>query len=124
MCYAASCNPTCGRCRPKGIVEINCPECGMPNSMTREEYLLFFDLPHRKSILEKKMLERGGVGAPSCKACGRKLAEPFRRAIAPKPCNPQQVICGFPCGRSDEPREEGTPPCKTMVPLGKLEEER
>ncbi len=122
MCYAASCNPACGKCRPKRIVEIACPECGAPNSITREEYLLLFDLPHRKSILDTKLIERGGIGTPSCKACGRDLTLAYEEAVNPAPCHLQRIICGFPCGRSIEPHKDDTPPCRTMVPLGKLED--
>ena len=123
MCYAASCNPLCGRCRPRRIVEVGCPQCGAPRSMTREEYLVYFGLPHRRSVLERKIEERGGAEAPRCESCGKDLTEAFRGAVAPAPCHLQRVICGFPCGRRDEPRKDGTPPCATMVPLGRLGEE-
>lgn len=122
MCYAASCNPLCGQCRPKRIVEASCPQCGAPRSMTREEYLIYFDLPHRASVLERKMLERGGVETPRCESCGCDMTEAFRAAVQPAPCRLHRVICGFPCGRSAEPHKEGTPPCKTVVPLGRLDE--
>lgn len=120
MCYAASCDPRCGQCRPKRIVEADCPQCGMPHSMTREEYLIYFGLPHRVGILEKKMLERGAVQAPRCPSCGCDLAKAFEAAVPPAPCRLQQVLCGFPCGRRNEPRKVDTPPCRTMVPLARL----
>ena len=119
MCYAASCNPLCGNCRPKRIVEVPCPACSMPNSITREEYLILFDLPHRQSVLEKKIIERGGVKPPTCKACGADLLEAFRGAVQAAECKENRVICGFPCGRSEDPYREGAKPCPTMVPLGK-----
>ncbi len=122
MCYAASCNPLCGRCKPRRIVETVCPQCGAPCSMTREEYLVCFGLPHRKGSLERKVAERSGVGEPRCESCGRDLTEVFRRAVDPAPCHLQQVVCGFPCGRRDEPPRDGAPPCRTMVPLGRLAE--
>lgn len=121
MCYAASCDPRCGQCRPKRIVEADCPRCGAPSSMTREEYLVYFELPHRASIMEKKMLERGGVGAPRCASCGCDLMKAFKAAVPPEPCRLQQVLCGFPCGRRNEPRKGDAPPCPTMVPLARLE---
>ena len=121
MCYAASCDPRCGKCRPKRLVEVACPSCGFTNSMSREEYLLFFDLPHRKNILEQKILERGGVPAPICSMCGEPLAEAFKAAIVPRECSLNRVVCGFPCGRSDEPYREGALSCPTMVPLSKVQ---
>ncbi len=122
MCYAASCDPHCGQCRPKRIIEVTCPRCGSPHSLTREEYLICFNLPHQKSIMEKKMLERGRVGMPRCPSCSYDLAAEYEGAVPPEPCHLQQVICGFPCGRKNEARKENTPPCRTMVPLGRLKE--
>lgn len=119
MCYAASCNPLCGSCRPKRIVQINCPECGGLAEMGRDEFLLYFDLPHRKSVLEQKIVERGGVDAPKCVSCGADLSEAFRAAVPSAPCNSTGIICGFPCGRKDDPYHEGRK-CPTMVPLGKI----
>lgn len=121
MCYAASCDPRCGLCRPRRIVEADCPRCGAPHVMTREEYLVYFELPHRPSIMEKKMLERGAVEAPRCTSCGYDLEEVFEVAVSPEPCSLQQVLCGFPCGRRNESRREDTSPCQTMVPLARLE---
>ncbi|MBO4353013.1 MAG: hypothetical protein J5818_05925 [Eggerthellaceae bacterium] len=119
MCYAASCNPRCGNCRPKGIVEARCSQCGLDNEMSREEYLILFDLPHKKSILELKMLERGGVESPVCASCGADMKAAFEGAVVPKECKSNRVICGFPCGRADDPYREDALPCPTMVPLGK-----
>ena len=119
MCYASSCDPRCGKCKPKRLVEVACPDCGFMNSMSREEYLLFFNLPHKKNVLEKKILERGGVLAPACMMCGGGLTEAFEAAVQPRECQCNRVICGFPCGRSEEPYREGTLPCPTMVPVGK-----
>ena len=81
MCYAASCNPLCGDCRPKRIVQAHCPECGLLAEMSRDEYLIYFDLPHRKSVMEKKIIERGGVSTPTCTGCGVDLTEAFREAV-------------------------------------------
>ena len=88
--------------------------------MSREEYLLFFDLPHRKNILEQKILERGGVSEPACSMCGESLVDAFDAAIVSRECSLSRVVCGFPCGRCDEPYREGAPPCPTMVPVGKV----
>lgn len=120
MCYAASCNPKCGNCRPKRIVEARCPECGFENEMTREEYLILFDLPHKKSILEQKIIERGGVESPVCALCGADTVSAFESAVVPRECKSNRVVCGFPCGRSDDPYRKGGLPCPTMVPVGKL----
>ena len=120
MCYAASCNPKCGNCRPKRIVEARCPKCGLDNEMTREEYLILFDLPHKKSILERKILERGGVEPPVCASCGADMTTAFKNAVAPRECKSNRVVCGFPCGRCDDMYREGSLPCPTMVPVGKL----
>ena len=122
MCYAGGCNPKCGKCQPRRIIEVNCPQCGGTNDWRREEYLLYFNLPHRKSIIEEKMLEKGPILAPHCKHCGADLTETFKNEIQPTPCHLTGIICGFPCGRKDEEPREGAQPCKTMVPLGKLEE--
>ena len=88
--------------------------------MTREEFLIDFDLPHRQSIMEKKLLERGNITQPQCRSCGEDLSEEYQNAVPPAPCLNQQVICGFPCGRSIEPKTAETVPCPTVVPLGKL----
>lgn len=120
VCYAASCDPRCGKCRPKRIVETKCPVCGHLCSITREEYLLLFDLPHKRNVMEEKILEHGGVERPVCSMCGSDMKEAFRVSVSPKPCRANRVVCGFPCGRSDDPYKEGRLPCTTMVPVGKL----
>lgn len=119
MCYASSCNPLCGDCRPKRIVQISCPECTATNSITRDEYLVLFDLPHRKSVMDKKIAERGGVERPTCTVCGADLLQAFDDAVTPAECKGNRVICGFPCGRRNDPYREGSRPCATMVPVGK-----
>lgn len=120
MCYAASCNPTCGKCRPKRIVEATCPQCGGACSMGREEYLLFFGLPHKHSVIDEKILARGGSAAPTCKFCGADMVKPFKDAVVPEVCKKSQVLCGFPCGgRFEEPRK-GVRPCQHMVPLKRV----
>lgn len=118
MCYA--CNPTCGRCRPKRTISVECPTCAAPASLRREEYLLLFDLPHEKNVLEQRLLERGGVSAPVCRVCGGKLTEAFRRAVVPAACKQNGIMCGYPCGRCDEPPEPGAPLCPYAVPLDEL----
>ena len=120
MCYAASCNPLCGDCRPKRIVQARCPSCGFTNEMSRDEYLYLFELPHRKGIADQKIAERGGVELPECIACGSDLTETFRLAVEPAECNSNRVVCGFPCGRRHDPYREDARPCPTMVPLGKI----
>lgn len=120
MCYAASCNPTCGKCRPKRIVEAPCPSCGAVGTIGREEFLLLFDLPHRKNVMDEKIIERGGPAAPSCKFCGADMAEAFRKAVEPLPCEKSRIVCGFPCGGRMEPYREGAARCVHMVPVGKL----
>ena len=122
MCYAASCNPLCGQCRPKRIVQITCPHCGAPNEITREEFLNLFQLPHKVSLLERKMLERGEIPEPVCISCGTDLREAYAAAAPPAPCHVSRIICGFPCGRRNEPNRDDAPPCPTMVPLGRLDE--
>lgn len=119
MCYASSCNPLCGDCRPKRIVQVECPRCGSNAQVTREEYLFLFDLPHRKSVMDRKIEERGGVPQPICQLCGADLLETFERAVVPAECKGNGVICGFPCGRRNDPPRAGARPCPTMVPVGK-----
>lgn len=119
MCYA--CNPECGRCKPKRIVAVSCPSCGAPATLRREEHLLLFGLPHRRNMLEERLLRRGGVAAPSCKLCGQGLVEAFRQAVAPAICRRFGIVCGYPCGRNDEDPQPGVAQCPFMVPLGKLE---
>lgn len=120
MCYAASCNPLCGDCRPRRIVQARCPDCGFTNEMSRDEYLYLFELPHRKGVADQKIAERGGVEPPFCKACGAAMAEAFQAAVEPAECHSNRVICGFPCGRSKDPYREDARPCPTMVPLGRV----
>ncbi|MBQ9042538.1 MAG: hypothetical protein IJ111_06955 [Eggerthellaceae bacterium] len=120
MCYAASCNPLCGDCRPKRIVQARCPSCGFTNEMSRDEYLALFELPHKKGIADQKIAERGGVAQPVCIGCGEDLLEAFRVAVEPADCLSNRVVCGFPCGRRYDPYREDARPCPTMVPLGKI----
>lgn len=119
MCYA--CNPSCGLCKPKRVISVTCPVCGAPSSLRREEYLLAFKLPHRLSILEKKIQEKGGVAEPVCQGCGTNLANCFREAVEPKPCLKQGIVCGYPCGRHGEtPDVSKSAPCPFQVPLSKI----
>ena len=121
MCYASACNPTCGKCRPKGIIEVVCPECGVICRMTREEYLIYFELPHRKTVFDRKIIERGGVQPPVCETCNAALTETFRAAVSPLPCRKSGVMCGYPCGgRFDQPSANGAS-CPTVVPVGKYD---
>ena len=119
MCYAASCNPTCGKCRPKRIILAQCEQCGTECSLCREEYLLLFNLPHKANVMEKKIIERGGAVMPHCKTCGEDMTETFRKAVEPLPCSKSQIICGFPCGGRIEPHRDGIPQCPNMVPVGR-----
>ena len=123
MCYAASCNPRCGDCRPRRIIDATCPVCGMENEMGREEFLILSGRPHKPSIMERKMIERGGVEEPTCRICGTNLLEAFEAAVVPLPCTRSRITCGFPCGRRNEPHIDGVPPCLHMVPMGKLEDD-
>ena len=84
---------------------------------------MLFDLPHKPNILEKKMLERGGVPAPICTVCGNELTSTYEKAVKPEPCLFQNVICGYPCGRNNEDADPDTPRCQNMVPLGRFEEQ-
>lgn len=119
MCYA--CSPLCGGCKPKRIVAVECPECGAPASMSRDEYLLFFRLPHRKSVVERRMEERGGIPAPACPVCGESLVEAFEAAVQPKACRRQGIVCGYPCGRAEEDPPSGGGGCPFVVPMGKAD---
>lgn len=107
MCYPASCDPRCGKCRPRRIVEVDCPACGYCSSITREEFLVFFGLPHKRNVMEMKILEHGGVETPRCPMCGTDLSEVFRVAVPATPCRANRVVCGFPCGRCDDPYNLG-----------------
>lgn len=119
MCYA--CNPMCGRCKPKRAVSVTCPRCGAPASLKREEYLLLFDLPHEKNILERRMEANGGVERPVCEVCGADLVPAFRAAVEPAECGPAQIVCGYPCGRAAEAFDPQAAPCPFRVPLSALD---
>lgn len=118
MCYASSCDPTCGKCKPKAIIRISCPECGAPVQLLREEYLNIFSLPHKKNIMEKKLLERGAIKEPVCAVCNCSLLEAFRQAVKPLPCQKSQIVCGYPCGGRFDPYVDDGYRCQTMVPVG------
>jgi hypothetical protein len=122
MCYAASCNPTCGKCRPKRIIQASCPVCGKTEEMTREEYLLFFNLPHRRNVMDRKIIEEGGPSTPRCAMCGADMTALFKEAVKPLPCRKSRVVCGYPCGGCNEPYREGAMPCAQMVPLEMIAE--
>lgn len=120
MCYAGNCNPECGTCSPKKIVAVECPTCGARNTIRREEYLHHFELPHRKSIMEEKMLEKGLDYSMSCVSCGENLESVYKDAVRPQPCVRLGIVCGFPCGRCIEEPNGSNERCGTMVPLGKI----
>ena len=117
MCYA--CNPQCGRCKPRRSVSVNCPVCKAVNSMRREEFLLLFELPHRKNALESKLLERGGVAEPTCALCGEALRDTFEAAVTPRECTRIGIVCGYPCGLVDQP-PQSIEKCPFMVPLERI----
>lgn len=111
------CFPTCGRCRPVSIVTFTCLECGKADKVSREEYLMYTELPHKLSEYEQKM-HAANAGAPLlCKECGGNLLETLRQKIAPAQCKRSQILCGFPCGRHTQDHNPSDP-CATMVPVG------
>lgn len=120
MCYAGNCNPECDTCSPKQILAVQCPRCGARNTLKREEYLYHFDLPHKKSIMEQKMLEKGLEYSVSCVFCGADLEQVYKDAVEPKECKRMGILCGFPCGRHKEEPNGTNERCNTMVPLGKI----
>ena len=118
MCYA--CNPQCGTCKPKKIVAAPCKFCGTEVALKREEFLVLFDLPCRDTILIRKLREKG-VDVPRCSTCGNDASDALCEAMPPAPCTRSRIVCGFPCGRRNDPCEEGAAPCPFMVPVEKLE---
>ncbi len=123
MCYAGSCNPACGKCRPRRILEVACPACGEQNQITREEYLLVTRMPHEPNIIERKLLERGRVEPPRCSRCGAELLKAYQEKYPPLPCTKCNIICGFPCGQRVTPYDPATSRCPAKVPLALLDEE-
>ena len=119
MCYASSCQPLCGKCKPPRLKAAHCPECGQENYIGREEFLILTELPHRENLIEKKLMERGGVEWPVCTGCGTDLEDAFRAAVVPLACTRSAITCGWPCGLHVEPRQKTGNPCPNMVPLGK-----
>ncbi len=111
------CFPTCGRCKPISIVVFTCLSCGKPDNVTREEYLMYTNLPHKLSDAELKMRADNGGAPLLCKECGNDLLETLRQKIQPTMCKRSQIQCGFPCGRhTQDPTPDN--PCATMVPIG------
>lgn len=111
------CFPTCGRCKPVSIVLFTCLNCGRADNVTRDEYLMYANLPHKLSEAEAEMHE-ANAGAPLlCKECGTNLLETLQRKIVPAMCKRSQIQCGFPCGRHTQDPEPSNP-CTTMVPIG------
>ena len=120
MCYEGSCNPACGKCRPRRIVVAKCPVCQEPCQITREEYLLLTGLPHEQNIIERKLLERGGAKQPHCAYCGADLLGTFREATPALPCTKCNIICGFPCGQRVNSYDPTTARRPSKVPVGTL----
>ena len=117
MCYASSCNPECGRCKPRRIVRIRCPKCAASCTVGREEYLIASGLPHKRNIIEEKILERGGPGELRCETCGAPLIDTFREAVTPLPCTFSGIVCGYPCGNHTSKPPRSGHRCPNMVPL-------
>ena len=121
MCYASSCNPTCGKCRPRRIIEAPCPQCTTHCEVTREEYLNAFNIPHKQSILDRKLLEHGPVPMPTCRTCGASLEPALENAVTPLPCTRSHIVCGWPCGLHTEQAPSSTYSCPNAVPLAPFE---
>lgn len=116
------CFPTCGRCRPVSIVTFACPECGKPDSTTREGYLMHTGRPHKLADFEKMMHEENAGRPLRCKECGCDLTETLQQRVIPASCKRSQILCGFPCGRRVQDADPENP-CSTMVPMGDYREE-
>lgn len=117
MCWG--CRPTCDNCKPAELFSMLCPECGSPTTFTREEYLMFMGLPHRKTSKEKQMIALRSSERPVCASCGIDIRETLKQAIRPQPCVKSGIVCGYPCGQRFASGGVSSSRCSKMVPLGR-----
>lgn len=111
----------CGNCKPPLYFSVLCPECGRPSTITREEFLMYFDLPHRLTDEERRMrVDRVGE-QPKCAVCEADITDVVRKAIVPEECIKSGIVCGYPCGQRTVAPREGAKACMHMVPLRKLD---
>lgn len=120
MCYTSSCDPRCGKCIPKKVVDLLCPECCSLNLISRESFLNTFELPHKRTLAEEGSFQRDGSSEPVCRQCGADLRETLRAAVEPQECQRSRIVCAYPCGRRNEPFVDDGQPCEHMVPLSRL----
>ena len=118
MCWG--CRPMCDSCKPPLYFSVTCPSCGLPVTTTREEYLMYFNLPHRLTDEERRMRKEREGERPFCPSCGADVTDVVRDAITPQPGLKSGIVCGYPCGqRTIEPRP-GMKRCDKMVPLERV----
>ncbi len=111
----------CGACKPPLYFSVLCPVCGTPATVTREEFLMYFDLPHRLTDEERRMrVERAGE-RPTCAQCTSDITDAVRAAVMPEPCVKHGIVCGYPCGQRTVKPRQGAKPCPTMVPVRALD---
>ena len=119
MCWG--CRPMCNNCKPAEQLFIRCPVCDSPQEFSRDQFLMYSGLPHRRSVREVEMLERWDGSAPECARCGAALAEALSESVRPQPCIRSHIVCGYPCGQRKVPLPRSAKPCKKMVPLARYD---
>ena len=126
MCWG--CKATCNNCKPAEQLYATCPECGFPNGFTRDQFLMYYNLPHRKSDKEVEIRKSWNGTVPACEKCGADMTQTLRDEVTPAACVQSHIICGYPCGQRKVPLPPGRKPCTKMVPLaryrGDLSEEK
>lgn len=118
MCWG--CRPTCDNCKPPLYFYVSCPSCDYPHKVTREEYLLLMNYPHRRSAEEKDKTPEQIIQGLVCTHCGCDLSGNVKGCIEPKPCIQSNVLCGYPCGQRNQVYDIHAKRCEKMVPLKRL----
>lgn len=118
MCWG--CKPTCGNCKPPLHFYVQCPSCGHPHKVTREDYLCLMGYPHKRTAEERARTSEQVEQSFACTQCGSSVAGEAKGSIEPKPCAKSNIICGYPCGQRDSKQGAEGKRCEKMVPLRRL----
>ncbi|MCI8468600.1 MAG: hypothetical protein HFJ75_03765 [Eggerthellaceae bacterium] len=110
-----TCNLMCGKCKPAQLCRVLCPACGTASLVAREMCIDALGRPRAGRTAGEAPPD------PTCRGCGASLRGALEEILQPQPCRYSGIVCGYPCGRRHEERREGDRPCRTQVPLARLE---
>lgn len=106
------CSMMCDKCKPAESKAFKCGACGKATILSRADCL--YTLGYWKL---RKPAKNGEPNAPvaTCRGCGKDLTEEVKQTVLPKYCRYSEIICAYPCKRSERLRDPRDKPCKRMV---------